>query len=93
MITNDKCKLFKPLKYKKNNLKIKISSNNSKLNIDNKSDILIKKGIRKKNRNSNMSNSLNQENNSSFIKLNLNKRIKILFQKKYLYHLRKIIPS
>ena len=82
MITNDKCKLFKPLKYKKNNLKIKISSNNSKLNIDNKSDILIKKGIRKKNRNSNMSNSLNQENNSSFIKSNLNKRIKNPFSKK-----------
>ena len=81
IITNDKCKIFKPLKYKKNNLKIKISSNNSKLNIGNKSDILIKKGIRKKYRNSNMSNSLNQRNNSSFIKFNLNKRTKNPFIK------------
>ena len=81
IITNDKCKIFKPLKYKKNNLKIKISSNNSKLNIGNKSDILLKKGIRKKYRNSNMSNSLNQRNNSSFIKFNLNKRTKNPFIK------------
>ena len=81
IITNDNCKLFKPLKYKKNNLKIKISSNNSKLNIDNKSDILIKKGIRKKNRASNMSNSLNHRNNSSFNKSILNKRIKNPFSK------------
>jgi hypothetical protein len=50
MNNNNKYKLFKPLEFKKNNLKIKISSNNSKLNIDNKSDILIKKGIRKKKR-------------------------------------------
>ena len=81
IINNDKCKIFKPLKYKKNNLKIKISSNNSKLNIGNKSDILIKKGIRKKYRNSNMSNSLNQRNNSSFIKSNLNKITKNPFLK------------
>ena len=82
MTNIDKCKLFQPLKYKKNNLKIKISSNNSKLNIDNKPDILIKKGIRKKYRNSNMNNSLNLRNNSSFIKSNLNKRTKNPFTKK-----------
>ena len=78
---NDKCKIFQPLKYKKNNLKIKISANNSKINIDSKQDILIKKGIRKKYRNSSINNSLNQRNNSSFIKSNLNKRIKNPFSK------------
>ena len=71
-VNSGRYKLFHPLKYKKNNLKIKISSTNYKLNTNNISDFLIKKNMKNRNYITNRKNSLTIRNYSSFIKSNTN---------------------
>jgi hypothetical protein len=71
-VNNGRYKLFHPLKYKKNNLKIKISSTNYKLNSNNISDFLLKKNMKNRNFITKRKNSLNIRNYSSFIKSNTN---------------------
>ena len=71
-VNSGRYKLFHPLKYKKNNLKIKISSTNYKLNTNNISDFLLKKNMKHRYFITNRKNSLTIRNYSSFIKTNPN---------------------
>ena len=71
-VNSGRYQLFHPLKYKKNNLKIKISSTNYKMNTNNISDFLFKKNMKNRNYIKNRKNSLTIRNYSSFIKSNTN---------------------
>ena len=71
-VNSGRYKLFHPLKYKRNNLKIKISSTNYKLNTNNISDFLLKKNMKHRYFITNRKNSLTIRNYSSFIKTNPN---------------------
>ena len=71
-INSGKYKVFLPLKYKKNNLRLNINSTNSD-KINNISGTIIKNNLNRKNNNINRKESLNKKNISSYIKTQKNR--------------------